>query len=196
MLNRNQDYFSFLKKVPETGKLANCFFVFLGITILLGGCRTPPEPVQISPSPSVSPPIKTAEKSPQKTAQKPKNSTSKKPASNLVSLGIFKLDNQCNQFIAEKVSVSKTKMLEEAVARTIDRATNADFDLSGYRINRKGETVTIDFRVAPDAKRQLKALSNCEQLALYGGLRKTLTGNSVLKVKSVQFSDRGQLIKP
>jgi hypothetical protein len=196
MLNRNQDYFSFLKKVPETGKLSNCLFILLGITVLFGGCRTSPEPAQFPPSPSVSPPIKTAEKSSKKPVQKPKNSSSKKPTSNLVSLSLFKLDNQCNQFIAEKVSVAKTKMLEEAVARTIDRATNADFDLSGYRINRKGEVVTIDFRVAPDAQRQLKALSNCEQLALYGGLRKTLTGNSVLKIKSVQFSDRGNLIKP
>ncbi len=196
MLNRNQDYFSFLKKVPETGKIAQSFFSFLGITLLLGACQSTPKNVVSSPSPSASQAVKTAEKSPQKTAQKPKISASKKPASNAVTVSIFRLDNQCNQFIAEKASVAKPKMIQATVARVIETVQNADFDLSGYRINVKGETVTIDFRVAPGAKRQLKSLSNCEQLALYGGLRKTLTGNSVLKIKSVQFSDRGQIIKP
>jgi hypothetical protein len=130
----------------------------------------------------------------QEARKAPEKPTS--PDKTTIPLTIYKLDNQCNKFVSEKVRVSKTKTLEKTVGQVLETIDNADFSLAGYRVSVAKGIATIDLRTAPGAKRQLKSLSNCEQLALYGGLRKTLTGNKAFKIKSVRFTDRGQIIKP
>jgi hypothetical protein len=46
--------------------------------------------------------------------------------------------------------------------------------------------------LSPNSRRQFVSLSTCEQFALFGSLRKTLTDNSPLKIKGVRFTERGQ----
>lgn len=166
-------------------------YLLLVFLILLSGCQsTPneaPRPSVSAASPAPSPTVQSA----RKAVNKPKT-----PDKNTLPVTLYQLDNQCNKFVPQKVRVSKTKTLEKTIGRVLEDLDNDDFSLSGYRVNVKKGVATIDFRIASGAKRQLKSLSNCEQLALYGSLRKTLTGNKVLKIKSVQFTDRGQKLKP
>ncbi|TAG95746.1 MAG: hypothetical protein EAZ09_11225 [Oscillatoriales cyanobacterium] len=49
----------------------------------------------------------------------------------------------------------------------------------------------IDLRVSSNSKRTLTSLSTCQQLAIFGSLRQTLTANPVWNVKQVQFTSKG-----
>ncbi|MBD2021984.1 hypothetical protein H6F43_17535, partial [Leptolyngbya sp. FACHB-36] len=53
---------------------------------------------------------------------------------------------------------------------------------------------TVDLRLPANAKRRFVSLSTCEQLALFGSIRKTLTSNRQWKIKSVRFTEKGQPI--
>ncbi|NDJ18936.1 hypothetical protein [Myxacorys almedinensis] len=136
--------------------------------------------------------------SPKPVAQPAKNAAKQptSPDQNTIPVTLYELDNQCNRFVSKKIRVSKVKPLEKTVGQVLGNLNSDDFSVSGYRVSVAKGVATIDFRTPTNSKRQLRSLSNCEQLALYGGLRKTLTGNKVLKIKSVQFADRGQKLKP
>jgi hypothetical protein len=183
------------------------FWVYLLSVALIGltACRSTPvdSPRPTSPITQLSPSTQPSPSTKPKVQDKPKVQEARKapekptsPDKTTIPLTIYKLDNQCNKFVSEKVRVSKTKTLEKTVGQVLETIDNADFSLAGYRVSVAKGIATIDLRTAPGAKRQLKSLSNCEQLALYGGLRKTLTGNKAFKIKSVRFTDRGQIIKP
>ncbi|NJR50680.1 MAG: hypothetical protein HC780_15035 [Leptolyngbyaceae cyanobacterium CSU_1_3] len=105
------------------------------------------------------------------------------------------MDNQCKGFVSEKVRVPADQPVTKAIAMVLENADNADFSLSGYRVSVSSGVATIDLRLPPASKRRFSSLSNCEQLALFGSLRKTLTGNKPLKVRGVKFVDRGKEIK-
>jgi hypothetical protein len=59
-------------------------------------------------------------------------------------------------------------------------------------VNVDNGVATIDLRIAPESKRQIVSLSSCEQFALFGSLRKTLTSNPQWNIKDVRFTERGQ----
>lgn len=92
--------------------------------------------------------------------------------------------------MAEKTAVSASQPIAGAVGKVLENADSADFSLSGYRVNVVSGVATVDLRVAPDSKRKLVSLSSCEQMAIFGSLRKTLTSNAQWKIKSVRFTDR------
>ncbi len=176
------------------------YVVPLTVSLVLSSCGTAPSnsPVasspdvssSVAPSPSSSP---TAKKSPP-VASRPSQplQTSSVVSAKTVAVNVYKLDTQCRDFVAEKTAVSANQPIAGAVGKVLENADSADFSLSGYRVNVAAGVATIDLRVAPGSKRTLASLSSCEQLAIFGGLRKTLTSNAEWKVKSVRFTDRGK----
>jgi hypothetical protein len=116
---------------------------------------------------------------------------------NTVTLKIYQADNQCQKLVSEKVAVSAENSVTDAVGTVLRKADSGDFHIAGYRVqnHQKNGVTTVDFRLLPNAKRQFTSLSPCEQFALFGSLRKTLTDNSQLKIKDVRFTEQGKEIK-
>ncbi|GAP98365.1 GerMN domain-containing protein [Leptolyngbya sp. NIES-2104] len=156
------------------------FLIFNLVFFILSGCRSP-EPIRIEVSPS--PVASTPKPSPQ-------------PTGKTIAINIFQLDNQCNEFVTTKERVPANQPVTQAIAKTLLKANSESLDVAGYRVRVKSGVATIDFRPIPKARRSLTSLANCEQLALFGSVRRTLTQNPALRIKSVRFTDRGQLIKP
>ena len=144
-------------------------------------------------SPSVAPTASPIAKSP---SASPRTSQPIQTASVIskktVPVSVYKVDNQCRDFVSEKMAVPAGQPISGAVGKVLENADSADFSLSGYRVNVASGVATIDLRVAPDSKRKLVSLSSCEQMAVFGSLRKTLTSNAQWKIKSVRFTDRGK----
>lgn len=112
---------------------------------------------------------------------------------------IYTIDDQCLDLVPQPLEAERLKTgdrpVDGAIQQVIEVALGADFDLAGYRmsINQEG-VATLDLRVAPNAKRQLASLSTCEQLALFGGLRKTLTDHQGWGIRAVRFTEQGKEI--
>ncbi len=130
------------------------------------------------------------------TRQPANTSDSIAQAKDTVTLTIYQADNQCQTLVPEKVAVPATRVVDTAVGQVLKQADSGDFDLAGYRVqvNSKSGVATVDFRLSPNSRRQFVSLSSCEQFALFGSLRKTLTDNSRLKIKNVRFTQQGQEI--
>jgi hypothetical protein len=161
-----------------------------------------PEPI---PTPTNSPLSRTTtqnptvaqlrEKSPnQESPQEntPSSSTSKAPTSKTTNVTIYTSDVQCQELVPEKVSVSAEEPVTNVVGKIIEKRDTSDFSLSGYRVNVKNGIATVDLRISPESKRQIASLSSCEQFALFGSLRKTLTSNTEWNIKKVRFTERGE----
>lgn len=128
------------------------------------------------------------------TDQSSQATSSTTPAKDTVTLTIYQVDSQCQTLVSEKVALPATSPVDAAVGKVLNQADSGDFDLAGYRVqvNPKNGIATVDFRLSPNSRRQFVSLSSCEQFALFGSLRKTLTDNSPLKIKGVRFTERGQ----
>jgi hypothetical protein len=97
--------------------------------------------------------------------------------------------------IPETIQVPADRALEATVGKIINNQDNLDFQLGGYRISRDSNGVaTVDLRLIPNPRRQIVSLSTCEQFALFGSLRETLTRNPDWNIKSVRFTERGKEI--
>lgn len=109
---------------------------------------------------------------------------------------IYKADSRCETYVPETVTVPAETPVQAAIKEVLDRGENGDFSLAGYRvrIDQKNRIATVDLRIAPDSKRKFVSLSTCEQFALFGSLRKTLTSNSQWKIRDVRFTEKGQAI--
>ncbi len=115
---------------------------------------------------------------------------------NLTSVAIYTIDAQCNQLVPVPVTVPEERSLEAAVGQVLDRQSSTDFQLVGYRVQRTpgSPQVTIDLRRSPNTQRGFASLSTCEQLALFGSLRKTLTSNPTWGINVVIFTEGGKEI--
>jgi len=142
----------------------------------------------------------TPEKLNQETSvtSQPLNATDSKTTSTAKSLKtvnvtIYQANNQCESLVAEKVDVPAENPAQAAVGKVLKQADSGDFDLAGYRVkvNPESRVATVDFRLSPNSKRQFSSLSSCEQFAMFGSLRKTLTDNTQLKIKNVRFTNQG-----
>ncbi|MEH2066584.1 MAG: sporulation/spore germination protein [Nostoc sp.] len=120
------------------------------------------------------------------------SSTSKTTNPKTANVTIYTSDTQCQQLIPEKVSVPADQPVKNAVGKIIEKRDTSDFSLSGYRVNVKNGIATVDLRISPESKRQIASLSSCEQFALFGSLRKTLTSNVAWNIKEVRFTERGE----
>lgn len=116
-------------------------------------------------------------------------------SSNAVTLHIYHADSQCRNLVPEQEAVPATNPIDAAVGRVLKQVDSGDFDLAGYRVKVNAGIATVDLRRMPNSRRQFVSLSECEQFALFGSLRKTLTTNSQLKIKAVRFTEQGQAIK-
>jgi hypothetical protein len=130
------------------------------------------------------------------TSQPSNTTDSIAQAKGTVTLTIYQADNQCQTLVPETVAVPATRVVDTAVGEVLKQADSGDFDLAGYRVqvNSNSGVATVDFRLSPNSRRQFVSLSSCEQFALFGSLRKTLTDNSRLKIKNVRFTQQGQEI--
>lgn len=113
-----------------------------------------------------------------------------------VTVTIYKADNQCETLIAEKVELLQHRLLIRVVGKVIEQATSADFDIAGYRVNldRQRQVATVDLRLNPNTRRKFVSLSFCEQFALFGSLRQTLTDNPNWQIEEVRFTQLGKEI--
>lgn len=158
----------------------------LSVTILgLSSCSPPPVEIETSPTPeaTVSPPP-TPE--PQKQTLSPANT---------VPVTIYQVDTQCSELVPRQITVPKEQALERAIAEVLERQSSSDFTLN-YRVKVEPDqqVVTIDFRVPTNADRTFNSLSSCEQLALFGSLRKTIISNSNWQINEVIFTEQGEEI--
>lgn len=135
------------------------------------------------------------EKSPNQESPKentPSSSIPKAVTSKTTNVTLYTSDTQCQEFIPEKVSVPAEEPVTNVVSKILEKRDTSDFSLSGYRVNIKNGVATVDLRISPESKRQIASLSSCEQFALFGSLRKTLTSNSQWNIKEVRFTERGE----
>ncbi|HEY9600403.1 MAG TPA: sporulation/spore germination protein [Allocoleopsis sp.] len=134
------------------------------------------------------------------TAKQSSNTTSTKAASTAqsdktVTLKIYRADSQCQNLVPETAAVPSANPVNSAIGKVIEEANSSDFELAGYRVDvNKNGVATVDLRRSPNSQRQFASLSACEQFALFGSLRKTLTANSQLKIKDVRFTEQGKQI--
>lgn len=111
-------------------------------------------------------------------------------------VNLYQPDLECKKLMPEPVAVESDRSMDEAVSKVLQARNTADFTVAGYRISiDKNRVATVDLRLNPDSRRQFVSLSMCEQFALFGSLRETLTNHPDWQIKSVKFSDRGKLIQ-
>lgn len=114
----------------------------------------------------------------------------------MMTVTIFKADDQCVNFLPEEVQVAGDRPIEGAVGKVLEGQGSGDFDLNGYRVNidEASGIATVDLRMNPDSDRTLVSLSACEQFALFGSLRETLVQNPAWNIKEVRFTEGGEEI--
>ncbi|MGL5081816.1 MAG: hypothetical protein ACRC8A_10045 [Microcoleaceae cyanobacterium] len=161
----------------------------------LSSCSVPARDPKLesSPAPVISSTI------PNSTPSKPLPPLSppplKQPTStdSTTSVTVYQVDNHCQTLIPQKLVAPTEQALEFAVAQVFELNPNEDFPVA-YRlqVDPHHQSATIDFRIPTTAKRPLTALSTCEQLALFGTLRKTLTANSEFQIQQIHFTHQGQ----
>ncbi|MEA5554520.1 sporulation/spore germination protein [Anabaena cylindrica UHCC 0172] len=144
-----------------------------------------------SPSPANSQ-VETQPFSTQPTpTEQPPTSSSKTISGKTTKVTLYTSDAQCQDYVAKTASVSADEPMNETVGKVLEQGDTADFSLSGYRVNVNNGVATIDLRISPESKRQITSLSSCEQFALFGSIRKTLTSNAEWKIKEVRFTEKG-----
>jgi hypothetical protein len=166
----------------------------------LSSCSTPPSSVgersassnPTSPSPSTSAPIiSSSGASPSPSVNRltiPANATPQ------TTINVYKIDGLCKGLVPQKITIASKQSLEGAIAKVLEETDSGDFSIAGYRVSKEGNRAIVDLRLPANTKRSFHSLSSCEQLALFGGIRKTLIDNSQWQIKSVQFTEKGQEI--
>ncbi|MEH1964540.1 MAG: sporulation/spore germination protein [Nostoc sp.] len=186
--------------------------IFVTMIVSLSSCSSNPTARNIesgTPSPTTTPTNSASsqtpsqissvaqlrEKSPNQESPKentPSSSTPKAVTSKTTNVTLYTSDTQCQELIPEKVSVPAEEPVTNVVSKILEKRDTSDFSLSGYRVNIKNSIATVDLRISPGSKRQITSLSSCEQFALFGSLRKTLTSNTQWNIKEVRFTERGE----
>lgn len=182
---------------------ATLAYVLMGVTSLfllsLSSCSVSPPDSPAANAPSVSErPTATPFTSPQTPAASPsatdRLTTTPRVSGKMTTINIYKVDNQCGTLNPEKVTIAAKQSLEGAIAKVLEETDSGDFGIAGYRVRQEGSQAIVDLRLPTNAKRQFRSLSSCEQLALFGGIRKTLIDNSQWHIKSVRFTEKGKEI--
>lgn len=177
--------------------MSNYFWAaILGLLLLPSGCvQAPTSNARSTPTA-----FKTAAPPAPRLLETAKQAQSKvvglMPPADPVTITRYRLDNACQDFISEPWQVSKQDPVRDAVGKILLDQNFFAFDLSAYRvtIDPSSGIATIDLRLAPDSERLLISLSSCEQLALFGSLRKTLLGNTGWGIREVTFTNRGKAV--
>ncbi|WP_109012168.1 GerMN domain-containing protein [Nostoc commune] len=203
-----------MRKIMSTNKRYFLPLIFVTIIVSLSSCNSNPTARNIdsgtpsstttptnsasSQTPSQIPSVaQLREKSPNQEFPKentPSLSIPKAVTNRTTSVTMYTSDTQCQELIPEKVSVPAEEPVKNVVSKILEKRDTSDLRLSGYRVNIKNGIATVDLRISPDSKRQIASLSSCEQFALFGSLRKTLTSNAQWNIKEVRFTERGENI--
>jgi hypothetical protein len=179
--------------------------ISVGLLLLLAGCggRSTPPPESVE-SPSSPQGLLLPELSP--TSESAVGLPSESPAEGVAADGttaptdgemsmvtVYQADDQCVNFEPEEVAVASDRPIEGAVGEILKEQGAGDFDLSGYRVSVDDAGVaTVDLRMSPGSTRKMSSLSACEQFALFGSLRETLTKNPAWSITDVKFTERGE----
>ena len=106
-------------------------------------------------------------------------------------------DATCDRLIPKTVTVQGDRPLEVAVGRVLVEVASDNLDLRGYRlqVNTQTRTATIALRLRPGSTHKFTGLSSCEQLTLFGSVRKTLIQNPDWPIDHVIFTDGAKPIR-
>lgn len=168
-------------------------------TTLIAGCNFP-SPNSQSPISSKSSPTPTSEESPEPSPASPSlpqvTPTPTPSSQQQVAVTIYQMDSQCRNLVPKTIQVPKKQPLEATLRKLLQPWNDGDFSLVSYRlqINEESQRATVDLRLAPNARRQFVSLSSCEQRALFGSLRQTMTQNSQWQIQQVEFTSGGETI--
>jgi hypothetical protein len=189
-----------MNKTINTGKRYIFPVIVVAMVASLSSCSSSPNPgstdsttANITPSPTQS----TARLNPQPRNESPapqQSSTDNSNADKTVNVTLYTSDTQCQELIPQTVAVPAQEPVTAAVGKILEQRDSADFSFSGYRVNLKNGVATVDLRVTPNSQRRINSLSSCEQFALFGSLRKTLTSNPLWGIKNVRFTEKGKEI--
>ncbi len=172
----------------------------LTLSLTIAGCATAPDTVVTPPEPEATPeavetpkqaPADLADKQPV-SAQPDGQADLDKQPSEMVTVSVYSIDNQCNDFVEESVQVPSDQAMSEAVGKAMNSVDYNAFKLAGYQVNVNGRTATVDMQLAPGSERQFVSLSSCEQRALFGSVEETLLNNDDWGVESVKFTQGGK----
>lgn len=166
----------------------------------LSSCSTPLSPV--SERPASSNPTSSSPSTPTPIASQPVASpsasierlTTPTKATPQTTINVYKIDGLCKDLVPQKMTIAAKQSLEGAIAKVLEETDSGDFSIAGYRVSKEGDRAIVDLRLPANSKRSFHSLSSCEQLALFGSIRKTLVDNSQWQIKSVQFTEKGQEI--
>lgn len=176
--------------------------VTVGLLIGIGACRTEPTATTDPSNDLALPPAgetpeePTTQEIPVPPLEGEDAATAPATAGNLVTVTVYKADDQCVNFLPEEVQVEGDRPMMAAVGKVLENQGSGDFDLSGYRVTVDEATgvATIDLRMNPGSTRKLVSLSACEQFALFGSLRETLVQNPEWNIQEVRFTEAGEEI--
>lgn len=171
--------------------LYSCISIIISFSLSSCNPRSSPSPSTTITQPT---PNNTSSASTSVTASKSSEAAVTQTPVALTTVNIYQIDSQCLQLVAEKSKIPLKDSLETVIKQIIDNFNSGDFQITGYRLTTHQNIATIDLRIAIDAPRQLSSLSLCEQLALLGALRKTLTSNKQWHINDVKFTQQGQEI--
>lgn len=128
---------------------------------------------------------------PTKPTSPPSPNSSSQSLSNTdktIQVTLYTSDAQCQDYIPQVVRLSADQIIDQSIGKILEQQTSADFSIVSYRLDISNKIATIDLRVAPDSSRQIASLSSCEQFALFGSIRKTLTSQPEWNIKDVRFT--------
>ncbi|MEL6552163.1 MAG: sporulation/spore germination protein [Cyanobacteria bacterium J06621_11] len=182
----------------------------LTLTVAIAGCATSPDQVVVEPSESPAPEVVETPKGTLPSADKDPNikdqpvesqpnspaGLEKQPAGSgeMVTVSVYTIDDQCDDFVAQPVEVPSNVAINEAVGKVMSQTELNAFKLEGYQVNIDGNTATVDMRLASGSERQFVSLSSCEQRSLFGSVEETLLNNASWDVDAVKFTNAGKEI--
>ena len=178
----------------------------LSLSLIISGCATSPETVVEDPAAKPTPIEAPKEEKPaavdDSTQKAPPVSAQsdaqvdgdKQPDgdSQMVTVSVYTIDAQCDEFVQETVQVPGDKAISEAVGKAMGAVEYNAFKLEGYQVNVSGNTAVVDMQLSPGSERQFVSLSSCEQRALFGSVEETLLNNSAWEVNAVKFTHGGK----
>ena len=178
----------------------------LAFTLVAAGCATSPDTVVVEPEPEDKTEVVVPEKGKTPAVEAPPEKdpipsqadgtqNSKPPASSeMVTVSVYTIDDQCNDFISQPIQVSSAKAIDEAVGKAMSAEEYNAFKLAGYQVNVTGGTAIVDMQLAPGSERKFVSLSSCEQRSLFGSIEETLLNNDSWNVNAVKFTSSGKEI--
>ena len=113
---------------------------------------------------------------------------------NTVTVMVYKVDNNCQSLNPETVTGSDKQLMSSAVNEVLKQQVFTSLGLVGYRlkIDLNLGIATVDLRASGNSRQKLQNLSSCQMLALFGGVRQTLTSYAPWQIKSVRFTELGE----